>query len=191
MFWPFSSRAKRKKTAAAIYQHCVARGRAPVFYDIINVPDTLDGRFGWICMHVCLVVDRLYRCHEPMETLGQAVFDVMFADVEDNLREHGIGDLSVPRQMKRMMQRYNGCQHAYAGALHNGDDVSLRDAIARNIYGAYEDSGVENEVLDAMCNYVRRCEYALIEQDDSTVGNGHIRFASLPLAQKEPYKDYA
>lgn len=191
MFGLFSSRAKRKKIAAGIYQHCVARAREPVFYESLDVPDTLDGRFAMICLHVCLAVDRLYRCSEVRDDLGQAVFDVMFADMEDNLREHGIGDLSVPRHMKQMMQRYNGAQHAYANALHAGDDESLRDVIARNIYGVEKEGGVDCTILEEMCDYARRCQYALIQQDDAAIENGHIHFAKSPSVAQQQTKDHA
>ena len=177
----FSSRAKRKKIAAAIYQDCVKQARMPVFYDELQVPDTLDGRFAMICLHISLALDRLYRCAAPDDDLGQAAFDVMFADMEANLREHGIGDLAVPRHMKRMMQRYNGVQHACSQALRDGDDTRLRDVIERNIYGTYTVDNVAAHVLDEMCDYVRRCEYALIQQDDSAVENGHIHFARPPV----------
>jgi cytochrome b pre-mRNA-processing protein 3 len=190
MFGLFSSKAKRKKIAAGIYQDCVARARDPVFYESLEVSDTLDGRFSMICLHVCLAVDRLYRCSHPRDDMGQAVFDVMFADMEDNLREHGIGDLSVPRHMKQMMQRYNGAQHAYSDALRSGGDESLRNVIARNIYGADKDEGVDCTILEEMCDYTRRSQYALIQQDDAAVENGHIHFAKLPSVAQQHSKDH-
>jgi hypothetical protein len=72
-----------------------------------------------------------------------------------------------------------------------GDDERLRDVIDRNIYGTYKETDIDAATCDAMCDYTRRCEYALIQQDDSAVENGHIRFAKAPAGDNQALEDFA
>src|SRR5690242_9073061 len=92
-------------TVRALYGAIVAQARAPAFYMNYGVPDTLDGRFELLVLHAFLYFRRLKR--EPAAEAGeagQAVFDLMFLDMDRSLRELGVGDLSVPKKIKRMAQ---------------------------------------------------------------------------------------
>ena len=99
------------------------------------MPDSVDGRFELIALHVILIMTRL-EGEKGARTVNQALFDVMFRDMATSLREMGIGDLAVPKHMKRMMNGFNGRLRNYAGALNGEGD--LADAVRRNIYGTVE-----------------------------------------------------
>ena len=71
------------------------RRATPWLYQALGVPDTLDGRFDLIALHAFLLIHRLQDAPEPGPALAQAVFDAMFRDMDQNLREIGVGDLSV------------------------------------------------------------------------------------------------
>jgi cytochrome b pre-mRNA-processing protein 3 len=49
--------------------------------------------------------------------------------------EMGVGDLAVPKQMKRMMEAFHGRARSYAGVLSEGDPTALEQALARNVFG--------------------------------------------------------
>lgn len=117
-------------TARALYDQAVAAARAPQFYTEWGVPDTVDGRFEMITLHVALAMRPL-----PLP-VRQALFDVMFRDIDRSLREMGVGDLAVPKRMKRMMAAFNGRAQAYLAALASGDETALDAALTRNVYGA-------------------------------------------------------
>ncbi|MGE4314382.1 MAG: ubiquinol-cytochrome C chaperone family protein, partial [Pseudobdellovibrionaceae bacterium] len=103
-----------KNEALALYTAAVTAARREVFYENLSVPDTLDGRFDMICLHVSLLVDAITPPEtEKPNALGQAVFDVMFKDMDLNIREMGIGDLGVPRHIKKMMRALKGRFMAY------------------------------------------------------------------------------
>ena len=92
---------KRRLRAPAgqVYGALVAQARDPWFYRRLGVPDTVEGRFEMVALHCFLVLNRLKMAHrdgQPLaQQLGQAVFDMMFADMDRNLREMGIGDLGI------------------------------------------------------------------------------------------------
>jgi len=126
--------AAARKTAQALYKAAVARARDPVFYARHAVPDTLDGRFDMISLHVFLVLYRLKQEGDGTKALAQALFDTMFADMDENLRELGVGDLSVGRRVKTMAQALYGRIAAYQAALDSDDEGALADALQRNLY---------------------------------------------------------
>jgi cytochrome b pre-mRNA-processing protein 3 len=112
----------------------VAQARTAALYIDFGVADTVTGRFEMVTLHVILVLDRLERAGEAARPLGQAVFDLYVKDMDRSLRELGIGDLGVPKRMKKMAQAFYGRHDMYRQALSAGDAALLTDAIARNVY---------------------------------------------------------
>src|SRR5512141_2125850 len=116
MIFPLFRRSARPGTISALYGAIVAQARLPGFYRDYAVPDTVDGRFELIVLHLVLVLDRL--ADDPaLRVLGQGVFDRFCQDMDHNLREMGVGDLTVPKQMQRMGGAYYGRAQAYREAL--------------------------------------------------------------------------
>jgi cytochrome b pre-mRNA-processing protein 3 len=113
----------------------VAQARTPVFYRSHGVPDTLEGRFDMVVLHLFLANRRLAGLGEEGMTLGQELLDFFFADMDASLREIGIGDLAVPKKMKGFAQAYMGRAAAYEAAIDKNDVAALDAAIARNIFG--------------------------------------------------------
>jgi cytochrome b pre-mRNA-processing protein 3 len=68
------------------------------------VADSVDGRFELVVLHLALVIARLDRETEGA-VLVRALIDRFGRDMDDNLREMGVGDLTVPKKMKRMLRR--------------------------------------------------------------------------------------
>src|SRR5271157_774314 len=115
----------------------VAQARSPTFYADYGVPDSVQGRFDLIVLHLVLVLARLGRDHGRRpgpggrsgpswarslgqtlgQTLGQGLFDAFCRDLDANLREMGVGDLAVPREMRRFGEAFYGRQVAYGEAF--------------------------------------------------------------------------
>ncbi len=137
--WSLFKPRSENKTARRLYDHAVVAARTPGFYTDLAVPDTLDGRFELIALHVFTLIFRLKNetgaYQKEADRLAQALFDVMFRDMDRSLREMGVGDLGVPRRVKTMMRAMNGRCHAYTQAIGAGD---LTSALRRNVYGTVE-----------------------------------------------------
>lgn len=123
---------KFERAAFQLYGSAVAAARAPYLYTALGIPDTLDGRFDAIVLHVYLVIRRLDGEPDPAPALAQAVFDAMFLDMDINLREMGVGDLSVGKRNRAMWEAFHGRSAAYAAAWQ--DPAALQAALARNIW---------------------------------------------------------
>jgi len=127
-------------TIDALYGAIVAQARRPAFYLSYGAPDTAEGRFDMVVLHVALVCRRLGRETGAGEAaargLSQRVFDMFCTDMDRNLREMGVGDLTVPKRMRRMGEAFYGRLEVYDRALAAIGDEELATALARNVLGA-------------------------------------------------------
>ena len=101
MIFPRFGRDARPDTISALYGMIVAQARLPCFYRDYAVADTVNGRFDLIVLHLALVIERLMP-EADLKGLGQGLFDRFCQDMDHNLREMGVGDLKVPKEMRRM-----------------------------------------------------------------------------------------
>lgn len=163
----FSLRKSRTKTAQSLYQAALAQARRRVFYTEYAVPDTIDGRYEMIVLHVCQIMEGLRNSGIDGEKIMQPLFDCMFRDFEYAAREMGIGDLSIPRHMKRMMQGFHGRATFYREALEDEENPSLLvNALARNVYGTVDE--VDVDILARLADYITRNAVSLKTQDLTT-----------------------
>src|ERR1051325_444668 len=162
--------------AELAYRRVVEQARQPGFFVEAGVPDTVDGRFELICLHAFLYLHRLKREQPEAAPLGQRFFDVMFLDFDRSLREMGVGDLSVGREVKRMAEAFYGRVAAYEAGLE-ADDSVLQPALARNLFGTAAPSGAR---LAAMAEYVRREVDLLGGQSAAELLAGNIAFGEPP-----------
>jgi len=122
----------------ALYGMIVAQARNPEFYRAFGVPDTLEARLDMIMLHLVLVLRQLTKEHGALPTAGQRLFDRFCQDIDDNLREMGVGDLTVPKRMQKVGEAFYGRTKVYEAALADADPAALEAAVARNVLGAPE-----------------------------------------------------
>jgi cytochrome b pre-mRNA-processing protein 3 len=135
--------------ASALYGAIVAQARTSALYTDFGVADTVTGRFEMVTLHVILVLARLEREGEAAKALGQSIFDLYVRDMDRSLRELGIGDLGVPKRMKKMAEAFFGRHEAYRQALLVNDRDTLAGVIARNVY-----AGGDAGAAEALAVYV-------------------------------------
>lgn len=124
------------------YTAIMAQARKPDHYGPGAVPDSFDGRFDMLAAHVHLVLRRLRSEGVARDDIGQALFDMFFRDMDQAMREAGVGDLGVGKKIRKMAQAYYGRAAAYDEALGKAAPVAANDATAdalsavlvRNLY---------------------------------------------------------
>ncbi len=164
-------------TIEALYGAIVAQGRATVFYRDLGVADTVNGRLDLLMLHLGLAFDRLSRGDEAAREAGQAVFDRFCQDMDDHLRQDGVSDLKVPKDMQRLGAAFFGRQRAYISALKTGERDALRAALRRNVFADEDRPG-----LDALTAYVEAAALGLEAQDAAVIAGGRIAWPD-PVAQ--------
>jgi cytochrome b pre-mRNA-processing protein 3 len=151
----------REDTIASLYGTIVAQARAPAFYQAYGVPDTVNGRLEMVMLHAVLLLRRLERESAPLRALGQGLFDRFCRDMDETMREMGVGDLAVPRKMRRIGEAFYGRQAAYRAALAAADDRSLAAALERNVFAG----AGGGEAAVRLAAYVREADRRLAAQD--------------------------
>jgi cytochrome b pre-mRNA-processing protein 3 len=135
----FQRNTKADAIASALYGAIVAQARTPALYAGLGVADTLEGRFEMVVLHTILVLDRLAEGDDAAKAMAQRVFDLHCTDMDRSLRELGVGDLGVPKRMKKMAESFYGRAGVYRPALAAGDRAGLAEAIARNVFPGVTD----------------------------------------------------
>jgi cytochrome b pre-mRNA-processing protein 3 len=173
MILPFFRRGARPDTISTLYGMIVAQARLPCFYRDYGVADTVNGRFDLIVLHLSVFLRRLADEPEAIRALGQGVFDQFCRDMEQNLREMGVGDLAVPKEMRKLGAAFYGRSQAYAAALAAGDNAALATALARNVYGQ---SASEAAGAGRLAAYMLKAVGHLASQDGAALARGELRF---------------
>lgn len=173
MFWPFNHfrqpRSPSRGTIEAIYGMIVAQAREPSFYQAIGVADTVNGRFEMIVLHLWLVLRRI-RATPDGGAFSQALFDRFCSDLDANLRELGVGDLTVPKRMQAFGEAFYGRAAAYDLALAAGHEA-LSKALCKNVL-----SGVGLENAQRLASYVEQSVAALDDIEQTQLRGGAWRF---------------
>ena len=183
MILPLFRRPSR--TIDALYGAIVAQAREPAFYAELGVPDTVLGRFDMVLLHVVLVLRRLrasgaqggaqsvVKERALAQGIVQGLFDWFCRDMDHNLREMGICDQGVPRQMQRVGEAFYGRAQVYEAALGAGaGEGALARALARNVY---LDTG-DDCCAARLAHYVREVVQALDRQSLPALAGGAVRF---------------
>jgi cytochrome b pre-mRNA-processing protein 3 len=171
MILPFFRRAERPGgTISTLYGMIVAQARLACFYRDYAVPDTINGRFDLIVLHLALVLDRLAQ-DSAMQALSQGVFDRFCRDMDGNLREMGIADLKVPKEMQRIGEAFYGRAQAYRTALASPGDAAPIEGLRRNIYG-----GGKAAAATRLAAYVREAVGELAAQGSAKFAAGKLSF---------------
>ncbi len=126
------ARRSAKSVARRLYDTAVARGRSPALYATMGAPDTIEGRFEILTLHVILLIDRLKGENPQAAALRQALFDVYLSDLDGALREMSVGDLAMGKRMRKLGEAFYGRARAYTDGFASFPDLAkLEEAIAR------------------------------------------------------------
>jgi len=121
--------------ATNIYGSIVAQTRQPLFYTHCGVQDTMTGRYELLVLHVAVVLAAL-RDYEPVNgPLSRGVVEAFVTDMDDNLRELGVGDMSVPKRVKKASAGLLERSADYIDSLRNDDKSALLEHLDRHFDG--------------------------------------------------------
>lgn len=122
----------QRTALAALYQAVVAEGRDPFWYRAGQVPDTMDGRFDMIAAVAALVLIRLEADDEAGLANATLLTEMFVDDMDATLRQLGIGDHLVGKQVGRMMGALGGRLAAFRAARAGNGDFA--EAVRRNVF---------------------------------------------------------
>ena len=178
----FKTRDKNAPVHEA-YLSIVKQARRPELYTSAGAPDNFDGRFDMMALHVHFILRRLRALGMGRSEVGQALFDQFFKDMDQAMREAGVGDMGVGKKVQKMVEAFYGRATAYDEVLDAGEgDMAsgIYDILSRNLYPSSALSSEQETALNALANYALGLETHLADMtlDDILSGRG---FMSAPL----------
>ncbi|MDI9409702.1 MAG: ubiquinol-cytochrome C chaperone family protein [Candidatus Pacebacteria bacterium] len=179
-----SLRQQRQAVAQKLWLVTVAAARQGYFYNQLAVSDTIDGRFNLLCLHLFIVLRRLRQeslSNRDAKAVGQALFDLAFKDMDQNLRERGISDLKVGARVKEMAKALYGRIAAFDDGLakhRGGDHQALVLAIGKNIYSDQKSPDLElaAKLADYLVKASKNAEGLTLTQ---IIHQGHFEFPEV------------
>jgi len=161
LFDSFRANHRRNDAAGLLYAAAVEQARHPKFFTDWGVPDTVDGRFDMIILHTMLLIRRARGNGKVAAEVCQALLNLLFADMDRNLREMGIGDLSVGKHVKKMAKAFYGRAETWETGMDSGVE-QLRQNLADTVYRAV--TPVDDH-LAALADYVMAQDSHLAAHD--------------------------
>ena len=171
------SRSHIRRKAGEIYGVVVAAARQPAFYRDCRVPDTPEGRFEMVALMLFLVLERVKRLRPDGEALAQGAIEAFVTDMDDCMREMGVGDLTVSKKVKRAAAAFyeraghyrSGLAVAAKGAVANAGGRELEDALRRFLF-----AGQQAGDCGAMASYSRDVALALARAGDADLDGPNL-----------------
>jgi cytochrome b pre-mRNA-processing protein 3 len=143
--WLFNRSDSRRK-ASELYGAVVTFARRPGLYEAIGIADSPEGRYEALVLHLFLVLERL-RADPQLTAPSQALIEAFVTDMDDNMREMGVGDLTVPKKVKKAAGAFYDRAEAYRGALASEHPSELAAVLARLVPAA--EGGLDAAALAA------------------------------------------
>lgn len=165
---------KKNGNAAIVarqYEILTEAARQPALYQAFNVPDTVMGRFEMLSAVLILYFRRTRSSARAGQEIAQEIIDAFFEDVDHSIRELGVGDVSVPKRMKKFAGMFYGRLESYAAALDGGDQAALAEALRRNIYPK---AGAAAPAMAALAAYLFEAERVLASRGEDAVEAGQL-----------------
>ena len=178
MFKWIAKRSQTKRKARDLYGAVVAQARQPAFYERLGVADTPQGRYELIALHLILVLERLGRPDVADEELRRETLETFVVDLDDAMREWGVGDTNVPKKVKRAAGGVYARGVAYRAALAQPDDVALEAVLIEHVYCEQK-----NPLSQALAAYVRTAAAHLSALPAAQLRDG---IATFPATGKAP-----
>lgn len=178
--WPripwFEERARNRALGQQIYAAIVAQARNEALYLGLAVPDTVHGRFEMIVAHLALVLGRLQSGDDAEPEAGRAMLEAFVADMDDTCRRLGIGDMGVPRHVKKAAAAVIERGQTYAVAMSHAptpEGDPLAEVLVGHVWGG---SAPEDHVSRGLAAYLRSTASAVSELSVADIVAGKLNF---------------
>ena len=173
---------KFKNTAKVknIYQSIIDNSRSKTFYMDLDVDDNFESRFDLVILHSFIIFQYFIEINDKKNQLSQSLFDFMFHDFENNLREMGFGDIAVNKRMKKFISAFYGrilnYSNSYAEYKKNKSLLSFSLTIRKNIY---KNKKISDEKVNLISDYAISNIALFLMNDYETNINMKFKFKKL------------
>lgn len=178
IFGLFGKKNGNRRIVEKQYAALTKAARHPYLYQALDVPDTVMGRFEMLSAVLILYFRRTRASATSGQEIAQEIVDAFFEDVDHSIRELGVGDVGVPKRMKKFAGMFYGRLESYAAALDAGDHAGLALALTRNIH---PEAGEDAPSMQGLADYLFAVEKAM-----AAVGEDAVETGTLAVAEPGP-----
>ena len=157
-----------------LHGEIMAGVQQPALYLRCGVPDTFEGRLEMLILHTAATVRRIEKFAAPGPELAQDLMDGVFRHLDATLREMGVGDITVPKRIKKHAEAFAGRALSYSKALEAKDEAALRLALARNV--ARDEALAGSPEISRLAAYVHAVDAQLAGYELDHFLSGKIGF---------------
>lgn len=167
---------RKKRSNSAIikrqYEELTDAARQLTFYQDMNVPDTVLGRFEMLSIFMMVYLRATKDKGEVVEGLAQDIIDAFFEDIDHSIRELGIGDAGVPKRMKKLAGMFYGRADSYGKAIEKDDVSELNTALIRNMF---PENIEEAPDMSELGRYLIATDKALVGYSLDEIAQGNLK----------------
>ncbi len=171
IFGLFGKKAGNRVIVERQYAELTAAARQPHLYEALGVPDTVMGRFEMISAMLIVYFRRTRASGRSGQEIAQEIIDAFFEDMDHSIRELGVGDVSVPKRMKKFAGMFYGRLEAYAKAMDESDLGALAEALQRNMHPDAKDDAPD---MAGLASYLMRVEAVFSALPEDDVEHGRV-----------------
>lgn len=147
------------KVSIKIYRKLTQLSRNLKFYQNCQIPDTIDGRFEALSIILFLFFKRINNIKQ-LEKINQNIANIVIADLDQSIREMGVGDMGIIKRIKNMGKSMWGRFYVYN--QHYKDDKKFKEALIKNVYRTENDEIGEKNIEEL---------YSLIKKIETILNN--------------------
>ena len=173
-------KSKNTSEVKEIYQSIIDNSRSKIFYIELDVEDSFESRFDLVILHSFIIFQYFIEVGDKKNELSQSLFDFMFHDFENNLREMGFGDIAVNKRMKKFISAFYGriltYSNSYAEYKKNDSLLEFSSAIKKNLY---KNKKIADVKVNLVSDYVVSNIASFLKNNYETNIKMHFKFNKL------------
>lgn len=163
----FRSGPDPREALRPLWRRVVELAREPALYRDDGVADTMAGRFDMVAAVLAIVLLRMER-DRVLAGESALLTELFVEDMDGQLRQSGVGDVVVGKQVGKLVSVLGGRLGALREALRAGGEAELEAALARNVTMA------PGHDAAALARRLRAFEHKVAALDSKTLLAGEI-----------------
>ena len=162
--------------ASNVYNNILLLSRNKLFYTNFSLADTFENRIHLIFIHTSFLFIKIKQNdqNKKYKIFHQEIFDITFNKIELNMREIGYGDVTVNKNMKKLVKNFYNI-------LLNCENFKKKQLNEKNIFFTKFLDNNENIKMAnnlALINYFEKYQAFCFDLSHDSVLKGEINFKS-------------
>ena len=159
-----------------VYNNILLLSRNKLFYTNFSLADTFENRIHLIFIHTSFLFIKIKQNdqNKKYKIFHQEIFDITFNKIELNMREIGYGDVTVNKNMKKLVKNFYNI-------LLNCENFKKKQLNEKNIFFTKFLDNNENIKMAnnlALINYFEKYQAFCFDLSHDSVLKGEINFKS-------------